>query len=198
MVSPRFVIVFTSSRDTKVNPKSNCSAYVNSCCLEPDSFLGCLQRTKDSAKRFSNIISRIPHNTSWVWGYFFLCYRKPLNKSLEVKFRTGAMAALVIRILGPPCFLLALLFWGNRASKSLSNLLQIMMLVKRGDRIWTQDCLPPKLFLPCQADSLCGWNKGRGKTRIDQLSLRGTDYTLCHALCLSQTLEPNLMEGLDR
>ena len=126
--------------------------------------------------------------TLWVCIYFFLCYKKPLNKS-GVKVRAASMVPSVISLPNFPSFLIAILLQWNRGSKGLSNLPQIVKLVKRAMVFEPSTAYLRNCFLPCQMESPWGWNKGRGMTDRDMPAQpQGHwQYPLSHPQLESQT-----------
>lgn len=126
--------------------------------------------------------------TLWVCIYFFLCYKKPRNKS-GVKVRAASMVPSVISLPNFPSFLIAILLQWNRGSKGLSNLPQIVKLVKRGMVFEPSTAYLRNSFLPCQMESPWGGNKGRGMTDRDMPAQpQGHwQYPLSHSQLESQT-----------
>lgn len=56
-----------------------------------------------------------------VWVYFFLGYRKSLNRKSRVKIRDGSVVPAIISLPSFPSLLIAILFQGNTGSKDLSQ-----------------------------------------------------------------------------
>lgn len=134
-VSPHFVIAVTRSRGSRVDPKRNNPTSMNPCHLEAQTlFLATCKVPKPllsafQASSYANLMRAFES------GFILSCDRKSLNKSLELKFRPGAMVPRVTTISAHPASLLALPLPANRGSKNGSNLPQITKPVKRRNGI---------------------------------------------------------------
>lgn len=124
-----------------------------------DSVLGRFRGSKDSAKRFSTLISRSSHDNLVSLDALFPAFEE-ISYQEVWSSHSGLLPA--ISIPGPPSSLLALPSFTVESGAQSNH-------EPSSQEEWdlNQDCLPPKFFPPCQMESLCGWNKGTGMTGRD-------------------------------